>query len=360
MSLAVKFIRKYPGIAAFIILLLFRIAFGLSPAFFDAAYFNSVFPIIRRAQSALSFLWILPGYYLLLLFLVAWLIFRFTRPRNTVHFLRKFVNLLFGAATAFLLLWGFNYANPGFATRANLPQLPDSSEIARHYLETMDRAMIFRVKIEGVSPTQPVDIKKDWPNDDEINNWVSATLLPEGYPATRQIRVRHIRPEGTLRRLNIAGIYNPFTGEANIDASLPPLVRVFTTAHEIAHAYGITSEAEANFVAWLSCMNSDNPMAQYAAEYNLWRYLAAEINRSFPEEAIRDLAAQIPQPLKTDREEILKSYRRYRAYFPEISESINDRYLKLQGVKTGTDDYNDFVKLYLRWYAQKKSPAETQ
>ena len=222
----------------------------------------------------------------------------------------------------------------------------------------MDRALMHRDEIPGIAAIPSVEDIQEWPLDSEIDSWVQAILLPEGYPAKTKIRVRHIRPEGALRRINITGIYNPFSGEANVDSGLPHLLLIFTTAHEIAHAYGITSEAEANFVAYLACLRSENPAAQYAAEYALWRYFANEINMHFPEDVIEALAAKIPEPLRNDREAILKTYFKYKGYFPEVTDAINDTYLKIQGVKSGTDDYNDFLKLYLRWNLQNQKLYE--
>jgi len=149
--------------------------------------------------------------------------------------------------------------------------------------------------------------------------------------------------------MSIAGIYNPFTGEANLDNALPSLPRIFTIAHEIAHGYGITSEAEANFVAFLACHQSGDALGNYAGAYALWRQMASEINTTYPPEYIEILAAQIPLELKNDRQAILESYYKYKGYFPNITDALNDTYLKIQGIEKGTDDYNGFLQLYFRW-----------
>lgn len=349
-----RFLLRNLGITALIVAVAFRVGFSLSSAFFNSVYFNFLFPAIRNTQSALSFIWIVPGLYVGLILILIWLIFRFPRKRNWKQFFKRLSNLIAGVIALFLLLWGFNYANVGYATRVELPPLPDSTFIAQQYLHVMNNALEYRTKIEGLSATESIESLAEWPADSAINTWIQSTLLSEGYPVKSKIRVRHIKPDGVLRRLSITGIYNPYSGEANVDASLPKLVGLFTTAHEIAHAYGVTSEAEANFVAYLACIKSGNARAQYAAEYALWRYFAAEINRTFPEESLALLAAKIPKPLRIDRRAIRESYYKYRGYFPEFSDAVNDTYLKLQGISSGTQEYNDFLKLYLRW--KQKSP----
>lgn len=353
-----RFAFRNQGVIAFLIAVIIRIIFGISERIFNFVYFDFLFPIIRNVQSALSSIWIIPGYYVLLILGTAWIIIRFPRRKKWMLFLKRFANFGGGIIAIFLFLWGFNYANVGYSARAELPALPDSTNIASQYEAVMNRALMHRDEIPGIAAIPTIEDIQEWPLDTEIDSWVQAILLPEGYPIKPKIRVRHIRPEGALRRINITGIYNPFSGEANVDSGLPHLLLIFTTAHEIAHAYGITSEAEANFIAYLACLKSENPAAQYAAEYALWRYFANEINMHFPEDIIEALAAKIPEPLRNDREAILKTYFKYKGYFPEVTDAINDTYLKIQGVKSGTDDYNDFLKLYLRWNLQNQGLHE--
>ena len=335
------------GVVLFLMMLAIRFIFSLSQVAFETVYFNGFFPLIRKVQSLISFLWIIPGYYVLAIVLIAWLIWRFPKSKNFKRFFKRLLNLICGLTAAFLVLWGYNYVDKGLAARMDLPHSSKLIDLSAHYLDIMDSAMVFRNSI-------PEDIKtivevENIPSDSLINFWVKEVLKDYGYPTNSAIRVQHIRPSGTLRRLSIAGIYNPFTGEANVDNASPALPRIYTIAHEIAHGYGITSEAEANFVAYLACMHSKNPLANYAGAYALWRQMAREINNTFPQESIELLASQIPVLLKEDRDAILESYYKYKGYFPALTDKVNDTYLKIQGVQKGTDDYDGFLQLYFRW-----------
>lgn len=346
--------RRFPGLILFLIALVIRFLFFIFPQFYEQIYFNGLFPIIRKLQSLLSFVWIIPGYFVLLVELIAWLIWRFPK-KHILLFLRRLLNLASTIGALFLILWGFNYVDKGFAHRMQLPITDEKVEISQFYIAAMDSAMHYRNKIDEDFDT--ITNVQNIPTDKIIASWVANELKNYGYPTNSSIRVRHIRPSGSLLRLSIAGIYNPFTGEANIDNALPSLPQIFTTAHEIAHAYGITGEAEANFVAFLACINSENPLAQYAGFYALWRQIAAEINKTYTPEELEYLAAQIPLQLKTDREAIIAAQYQYRGYFPAVSEAINDTYLKVQGVEKGAADYDGFLQLYLRWILQNESES---
>ena len=268
-------------------------------------------------------------------------------------FIKRLANLAGGTLTVFLFLWGFNYVDKGFAERSKLPESAKLIDLSSHYISIMDTAMAYRNGIAGIENLNSIVELENLPSDSAINSWVKNVLSEWDYPTKSEISVRRIKPTGTLRRLSIAGIYNPFTGEANVDNALPSLPLIFTTAHEIAHGYGVTSEAEANFVAFIACMQSDDPLAQYAASYSIWRQIAHEINKTYEPEDLEILAAQIPQPLYDDRQAILQQYYKYKGYFPKVTNALNDTYLKLQGVEAGTEDYDGFLQLYFRWvYAE--------
>ncbi|MCL2426458.1 MAG: DUF3810 domain-containing protein [Oscillospiraceae bacterium] len=62
-----------------------------------------------------------------------------------------------------------------------------------------------------------------------------------------------------------SGMYFALTGEAMINTQMPGAMMPHTVAHEHAHQLGIFAEDEANLVAILAGVSSDNPAFQYAA-----------------------------------------------------------------------------------------------
>lgn len=329
------------------------------PSALESVWFKGLFPAVRAGQTAAFSSLPIPGYYAGILLLLGWLIWRLPVKRRKEadwkRFARRLANLLGGVAASFLMLWGYNYQDRGMAARMKIERSDRSEKVAEAYLETMKRAMIHRAEIPGIHSFPSVEEVSLTLTDQEIENLVRAVLEPLGYPVKSGVNIVYLKPEGILRRISVAGIYNPWTGEANVDDALGPLPRIFTAAHETAHAFGITSEAEANFAAYIACLSASDPLARYAAEYALWRTLAGEVNRNYPPEVIESLAAAIPQPLRTDRAAIWKNSMRHKGYFPEISQAFNDTYLKVQGVEAGVDDYNAFAALYFSWKRENES-----
>ncbi len=332
------------GMAFFI-----RIIFALNPDIFERVYFFRFFPILRTLQAVAYPIWILPGYSIMFIALVLWLVFRLSSESRRRSFGRRTVNLVGFWISLFLVCFGYAYLDKGFAVRANLPPAPAEVAIVDVYFEAVKDAFDARKNIEGIPTDSSIVSLATMPSDQAISSWVRRELRQVGYHPDWQSSVRLIRPEGALRRLSISGIYNPFTGEANVDPALPNISMIFVKAHELAHAYGISSEAEANFIAYLACIRSGERMAEYAGAYAIWRQIAQEVNRTQDKAALSAIHDRIPMELLRDREAIRAAYFKHKAYFPELSESVNDGYLKLQGITDGTEDYDRFLQLYLAW-----------
>ena len=71
------------------------------------------------------------------------------------------------------------------------------------------------------------------------------------------------RPKPVLASLGmsyagITGIYIPFTGESNVNISIPTFDIPVTAAHEMAHQKGFSREDEANYIALCVCMRDED------------------------------------------------------------------------------------------------------
>jgi uncharacterized protein YqgV (UPF0045/DUF77 family) len=241
------------------------------------------------------------------------------------------------------------YADPGIADRLNFRDAPRTVDLSALYYETMEDALEKRSQVQGLSDSADITQIDYALNNDSIHTYIKNQLLPAGYRASDvEQYVREI-PFFALRKLSISGIYNPFTGESNVEGSLPTFMKSFVSAHELAHAAGITGEGDANFVAWLCLANSGDPYLEYTAAYFIWRQVAKPLNEKLSTNELEKLAASIPDELNRDRRAIYLALNQEQPWYPELSSKFNDTYLKIQGVESGVDDYDKFLELYLRY-----------
>ncbi len=94
------------------------------------------------------------------------------------------------------------------------------------------------------------------------------------FPST----LKPIASSPLLTYTHIAGAYTFFTGEVNINYNFPDYVRVFSSAHEMAHQRGFAREDEANFIAFLVCLESDDPYVTYCGLLNCYEYVLSALD----------------------------------------------------------------------------------
>ena len=153
-----------------------------------------------------------------------------------------------------------------------------------------------------------------------------------------------------LTYTHLSGIYTYFTGEANINVNFPESTVVFTTAHEMAHQRGIGREDEANFVAFLVCMASDDAYIRYSGYYEMFKYLIGALYTANTE--LFNQAYQIAD----DRlvKEIYAFNDFYEKYqdnaAADITGNLNDAYQQMQGIEAGIKSYGLVVDLAVAYH----------
>lgn len=153
---------------------------------------------------------------------------------------------------------------------------------------------------------------------------------------------------------HISGMYFPFTGEANVNTNYPDYVVAFTVAHEKAHQRGIAGEDDANFVAFLALLYSDNDYMEYAALMTMYDYMLDSLYENDEEMYF--------YMLENTNKTILGEMRSYYEFFKKYSNSkasgvadnVNDTYLKTMGEQDGVESYGKVVELYCAYIESKK------
>jgi hypothetical protein len=254
---------------------------------------------------------------------------------------RRRWKLLLGSV-AFLYLWffwgwGLNYHRPPVAERLRLETaglsksdvdrfadkaaaeinrlwpLASQSPLERHEISAIAARRVARVvfKIDGTEWTASQRIKQSV----FLNPW--------------------------FRGAGIDGMFNPFGHEALVINGPFPFELPFLMTHEIAHVRGIANEGEANLVALLATLASDDPRFQYSGWLYLWGYLRSSSQRLDPG-PVADL--------RKIRDRILKH--RIQT-ISNVQTAMLDAHLKANAVPGGIRSYSDFVQLAIasqtRW-----------
>jgi len=257
--------------------------------------------------------------------------------------------------TGFYLLWGMNYARPPLAAQAAWPT-PSAADVQELLWLTESATLALNtayVELHGSDDIgQPTPMPHMSSLQDALHRgWMrSATLLPLPRAATQRYGpVKQPLLSPLITRLGLAGIYVPFTAEANVVYDLPALRKPMTVAHEQAHQRGIARESDANFVAFMVTAHSDDPLLRYSAAYFALQQLYGRLTWIVPPSRLVELRALRVRGVQRDIAHLQDYYQRTAGIADYVGSGVNGFFLNMNGIEGGTADYSRSVFLLIEW-----------
>lgn len=160
---------------------------------------------------------------------------------------------------------------------------------------------------------------------------------------------KYIKSSNLMCYTGITGIYFPFLGEANVNVAVPNLHMPSTTIHEMAHQRGYSSEDEANFIGYLGSINHPDIDFKYSGYILALVHTSNELAK-FDYNKLKELNKNISDDVKSDIKNNSQFWEKYKGKVEKISNEINNKYLKSNGIKEGIENYGEMVKLLLTYY----------
>lgn len=145
------------------------------------------------------------------------------------------------------------------------------------------------------------------------------------------------------------GYYNPFTGEAQVNSTVPKFLQPFITFHEIGHQLGYAKEMEANFVGYLAARGSDNPLFRYSTYLDMFMYA----NRSLyglDSSAALGFRKALIQPVKEDLLEWQRFNQAHRSFLEPLTRWLYGWYLKGNQQPQGIFSYDEVTGFLIAHY----------
>ena len=187
----------------------------------------------------------------------------------------------------------------------------------------------------------------------ELNDKLLVTYrkVAQKYPFIQSMdtRLKPVINSELMSHAHITGVYTYFTGEANLNTVFPDYTIPYTAAHELAHQRGIGPEDEANFIAFLVCIASDDPYIRYSGYLNMFEYVISAL-RGVDSKAYSEIFAMLDYNIRMEEVAYAHFYEQYRhSKVSNVSNVVNDTYLKLQGTP-GAKSYGMVVDLAVSYY----------
>lgn len=178
------------------------------------------------------------------------------------------------------------------------------------------------------------------------------TCLSGYYPSPKEIYYSDIMTQQYL-----AGIYFPFSMEANYNKLMYISNMPSTICHELSHLKGYIRENEANYLSFVACIESDNEFIQYSGYLSVFYYLLDDIETYATEEEKANMY-KIDKRAYDDtifvKEEVFNEIEEKSlvstATLSDATDKFIDSNLKINGVSSGMDNYNEVVRLLIFYY----------
>lgn len=270
---------------------------------------------------------------------------------------KGFVKALVGLLSVFVLLYAVFASGLGIGYRTT--KLDERMELVYHEVTAEDLYNTAMITVERLNELESeikyirdVGSTSGLSYDDIVELCAkSYDRLSEEYSFIKSFRapVKRIILSPYMTYTHISGVYNVFTGEANVNTNYPEYVKVYTIAHEMAHQRGIARENEANFIAYLVCVESDDPYMRYSGYLNMYEYLTDALY-----EASHAKYSRVSQKLCNGAKYDLKCFSNFFKKYSDnvvadVSDAVNDAYLTSQGTE-GSRSYGLVVDLAVAYY----------
>ena len=244
-----------------------------------------------------------------------------------------------GLYLIFLLVWGLNYRRIPLEEKLSF----DDRAVTREAARTLALTVVER--LNGLHITAHA---AGWPAAGAIDPSLADALARADRALGGRGTMTPGRPKSTVldwyfRRTATDGMTDPYFLETMISTSLLPFERPFVVAHEWSHLAGMAQEGEANFLAWLACVNA-SPSAQSSG----WLFLYAELMAALDERVRADVQSSLSPGPRADLAAIRK--RVLQQIDPRLAAAgrrVYDRYLKANRVEEGVESYGQVVELVL-------------
>lgn len=245
---------------------------------------------------------------------------------------------------------GINYHRTAFSAEAGFEIKPSS----REELTALCRELVKQINEAAET------IETDENGCLELSGDVKGTarramaLLGEEYS---QLNGFYPRPKGLLvsRILSvqkIEGIYSPFTLEANYNREMPAVNIPVTVCHELSHLRGFMREDEANFIAYLACLRSEEPQFIYSGAILALIHSGNALYRDGGQDEYWAIYDSLCDTAKRDMQADSAFWKQFDGKVAEVSGQVNDAYLKVNKQEDGIKSYGRMVDLLLAMHRE--------
>lgn len=323
------------------------------PLFIERYYTKALYPLIAASISYLSstipfsiwdVFWIV-----VTLTLIAALIFVLLKKLKITLFLLRLFQLLAILYCFFYLSWGFNYFRPKIEARSGWDKPAPTEANFREIFDTIIAKTNRSYSVIAYSDYKILDtlIEKSY----KSNASFFGIHYPNGYRTPKKMILSSF-----FAKSGVSGYFGPFFNEIHLNSFLLPTEYPFVLAHEKAHQFGISEEAEANLAAFIVCSTSGDRRLQYSGNLQLLTYFLYDARQlSDRHKYVERIDSLVVKDILTQRRHWHSMENKT---LDKVQTAANNAYLKSNKIKEGVKNYNRVVSLVISWYLNNERMKE--
>ncbi len=163
---------------------------------------------------------------------------------------------------------------------------------------------------------------------------------------------------------HMCGYYFPFSLEANYNDMMYIMNDPYTMCHELSHLKGYIYENEANYLAYLACVESGDPVFEYSGYLNVLYYVERDLADALErcgETALYERLTPVQEQVHLDNVYVTsEQWEKVEETAPldtQLVSDVTDKFLEtnltVNGVSDGVASYSRVVGLLLSYYHEE-------
>jgi len=359
-----KLMKAWSWIVLILLAILIKFSSYYS-SFIENIYSNGVYPVVSKSLRFL-FGWIpfsigdiIYGFFIVVVLVKLWQVLRvlFKRKFNQEYFFRGIKQIAFFCLLVYILfylLWGLNYSRKGIAQQLDLKMTTYSVG----ELDTLTNVLEQRLN-KYASLITPAERDSFYKKRNLFRDaYESYTIAHSVYPFLNY-NPKSVKPSlysyiGNV--LGFEGYYNPFSGEGQVNTTIPVFELPFVACHEIGHQVGYAKENEANFAGFLACRLHPSTAFRYSVYFDMYNYAIGEFYRNDSAKARKYLDSLNPQ-VKRDYKELRQFFKKYQNPIEPVITWIYGKYLQANNQPAGKRTYSEVIAFLIAY--QRKYGVES-
>lgn len=271
------------------------------------------------------------------------------RKQGFGQWLGKTARLVLWLVVWFYMGWGNNYFRTPLYPRMGIHRTTFEKEAFHRFLADYTEAL-----------NQNVGADKTWDRESlaaDIRFFYAETVTDYGYTSLldwQGVKKPLVNP--LYSAVGVLGFMGPFFCESQLNTDLPDIEYPFTLAHEMAHLAGVTSEAEANYWAYVFCRQSDDASVRYSGYLGLLGYAASNASALLRDDEYDAWSATLSPAALEDYESVHAFWQGKRVkVIDSVQRWMMDLLLKSNNVPEGARDYFGVIAMIMTMDAQART-----